>query len=99
MFAALKHVMTGLLASPNPLTVTATITVGSGPIGVAVSPDGTKAYAVNISGNSVSVINTSTNAVTATITVGSGPYGVAVSPDGTKVYAANNGSNSVSVIT
>jgi DNA-binding beta-propeller fold protein YncE len=56
MFAALKHVMTGLLAGPNPLTVTATITVGASPRAVAVSPDGTKAYVANQSATSVSVI-------------------------------------------
>ena len=37
--------------------VTATITVGSGPRGVAVSPDGTKAYVVNRLSNNVSVID------------------------------------------
>ena len=37
-------------------TVTATITVGSGPISVAVSPDGTRAYTANLSANTVSVI-------------------------------------------
>ena len=30
-------------------TVIATITVGSGPAGVAVSPDGTRAYVTNLS--------------------------------------------------
>ena len=50
--------------------VTATITVGTGPRGVAVSPDGTKAYVANGSADTVSVINTTTNAVDATITVG-----------------------------
>ncbi|MDA7843932.1 beta-propeller fold lactonase family protein, partial [Pontimonas sp.] len=78
--------------------VTATITVGSGPRGVAVSPDGTKAYVANWAIGTVSVINTTTNAVDATITVGSNPSGVASSPDGTKVYVTNYNDGTVSVI-
>ena len=52
-------------------TVTATITVGTDPYGVSVSPDGSKVYVANYSSNTVSVINTATNTVSATITVGS----------------------------
>ena len=70
-------------------TVSATITVGSDPNGVSVSPDGSKVYVANEGANTVSVINTATNTVTATITVGTNPYGISVSPDGSKVYVAN----------
>ena len=38
------------------------------PSGVAVSPDGSKVYVTNVGTNTVSVIDTATNAVTATIT-------------------------------
>jgi|GEM_PF-2192927 len=69
--------------------IAGTITVGSNPFGVAVSPDGTKVYVTNYGSNSVSVIGTATNTVTATITVGSQPMGIAVTPDGTKVYVVN----------
>ncbi|MHB8101362.1 MAG: PKD domain-containing protein [Methanosarcina sp.] len=79
-------------------TVTATIPVGSNPIGVAVSPDGTKVYAANYYGKTVSVIDTATNTVIATVNVGSSPNGIAVSPDGTKVYVTNFHSVTVSVI-
>ena len=79
-------------------TVTATVNVGSGPVGVAVTPDGTKVYVANGGSNNVSVIDTVTNTVTATVNVGSIPRGVATSPDGTKVYVANYGGNTVSVI-
>ena len=78
--------------------VTATITVSTGPRGVAVSPDGTKAYVTNFTTNNVSVINTTTNAVDATITVGTAPFGVAFSPDGSKVYVTNYTDSTVSVI-
>jgi YVTN family beta-propeller protein len=79
-------------------TVTATIAVGSSPIGVAVSPAGNKVYVANGGSNTMSVIAAATNKVTATIPVGSAPEGVAVSPDGTKVYVTNEVDNSVSVI-
>ena len=78
--------------------VTATITVGSKPRGVAVSPDGTTAYVANSFSNTVSVINTTTNTVTTTITVGTLPRGVAVSPDGTTLYVTNWDDADVSVI-
>ena len=79
-------------------TVIATVPVGSGPSGVAVSPDGTTAYVASGDGNTVSVINTAMNAVIATITVGSGPFGLAVTPDGSRVYVADSGDSSVSVV-
>jgi YVTN family beta-propeller protein len=79
-------------------TVVATIPVGTFPIAVAVTPDGTHVYVTNNGSNNVSVIRTATNAVVKTIPVGSGPYGVAVTPDGTHVYVTNLGSNNVSVI-
>jgi YVTN family beta-propeller protein len=79
-------------------TVTATIPVGTAPIGVAVTPNGAYAYVTNNEGNTVSVINTATNTVTATITGFNYPLGVAVTPDGAYAYVANSGGNSVSVI-
>jgi YVTN family beta-propeller protein len=81
-------------------TVVTTINVGTTPLGVAVSPDGTRAYVANnnLASNSVSVINTATNTVVATVNVGTSPVGVTVSPDGTRAYVANSTSNDVSVI-
>ncbi|SFC28885.1 Por secretion system C-terminal sorting domain-containing protein [Flexibacter flexilis DSM 6793] len=78
--------------------VTATISVGSTPLGVAVNPAGTRAYISNQNSNSLSVINTSTNTVMATVTVGSTPQNVVVSPDGNKVYVVNYSSGTISVI-
>src|ERR1035437_276420 len=69
--------------------ITATIQVGSQPLGVSVSLDGTKVYITNIGNNTVSVINALTNTVTATIPVGISPFGLCVTPDGSKVYVAN----------
>ncbi len=63
-------------------TVTATVTVGSLPYGVAVNTAGTLAYVTNYNGANVSVIDTGTNTVTATVNVGSAPRGVAVKTGG-----------------
>src|SRR6516162_3609299 len=87
-------------------TVTATIAVGSVPLGVAASPDGSTVYVTNFQDNTVSVIATASNKVLAVIPVGSstpppeggGPNGVAVSPDGSTVYVANFIDGTVSVI-
>jgi len=76
-----------------------TIPVGSGPVGVAVSPDGSLLYVTNAWDNTVSVISTATAAVVTTIPVGTNPCGAAVSADGTHVYVTNNDENgTVSVI-
>jgi len=78
--------------------VTATIPVGSNPIGVAINPNGTKVYVVNARSSDVSVIDTATNSVVATVRAGNFPQGIVVSPNGKKVYVTNRYSNNVSVI-
>lgn len=78
--------------------VTATISVGSNPVGVAINPDGTKVYVANAHSNDVSIIDTATNDVIATVSAGKSPQGIAVSPSGKWVYVTNLGSNTVSVI-
>jgi YVTN family beta-propeller protein len=70
---------------------------GSG-TGVAVTPDGTRLYVSNNSGDSLTVINTATNTVVGSIAVGNGPVGVTLSPDGTRAYVANQASHTVTVI-
>jgi YVTN family beta-propeller protein len=69
-----------------PMHVTATVPVGYAPWGVAVNPAGTFAYVSN--DNTVSVIDTSTNAVVAVVPVRLA-RGVAVNPAGTFVYVAS----------
>jgi YVTN family beta-propeller protein len=59
--------------------------------------DGRKVYVANTISNTVSVIDTTTNAVIATIPVGISPQGVTVTPDGSKVYVTNS-TGTVSVI-
>ena len=83
--------------STGELTATASIPVHS-PALLAVSPDGSRLYVPNEYANSVSVIDTETNAVIDDIPVGSRPVGAAVHPDGSRVYVTNFGSNTISVI-
>ena len=73
------------------------------PSGIAISPSGTYAYAVNFGASNVVIINTATNTVTNTITdsLSSGfsdPAAVAFSPSGTYAYVTNDGSNNVVII-
>jgi YVTN family beta-propeller protein len=82
----------------NPPFVTATVPVGTLPVGVAVTPDGKHVYVTNAFSNNVSVIRTAANMVVATVPVGTFPFGVAVTPDGTHAYVTNSNSNTVSVI-
>lgn len=67
--------------------VTATITVGSQPWGVAFSPDGTKAYVGNSGSDTISIIDVAARTA-ATVSGGvlnsSGAAGVAVTPNGSK---------------
>src|SRR5262249_30821174 len=72
-------------------TVIATIPVGIGQNGVAVTPDGSKVYVANVNVPFVSVIDTATNTVIATIPVGGlSPFGVAGTPDGSQVYVTDS---------
>jgi YVTN family beta-propeller protein len=79
-------------------SVVNTIQVGSGPWGVAVSPDQSQLYVSNNHGNNVSVINAASSTVVATIPVQSSPFGVAFTPDGSEAFVVNGSSNSVSII-
>jgi YVTN family beta-propeller protein len=79
-------------------TVTTTVPVGSGPIGVGVNPSTNTIYVANSGSNNVSVVDGATNALTATIPVGTSPFGVGVNPSTDTIYVANIGSGSVSVI-
>jgi YVTN family beta-propeller protein len=83
--AAADSVATTVLAIPTPNAV-------------ALSPDGSLAYTANNASNSVSVIDTATNAVTATWPVANSPLALATSPDGTRLYVLTNVDSSMAVI-
>lgn len=87
---------TGIAAAAGASLVAVAIPVGAEPHGVAVAPDGGHVYVTNISLNTVSVIDTTTNTVVTTIPVGAGPRAVAVTAR--NVYVANGVSDTVSII-
>ena len=70
--------------------MSATIPVGTDPVGVSVTPDGKHVYVTNNGDGTVSVITTATGTVSATIPVGTNPVGVSITPDGKHAYVANN---------
>jgi YVTN family beta-propeller protein len=86
------------------LAVSATVRLGraelsgGGAAGVAINPAGTRVYVANGFANTVSVIDTSTNALVATVPAGLGPDRMLFSPDGSRLFVANAFSSTVSVV-
>lgn len=74
--------------------------IGSGPVSVAVAPNGNYLYVANQFTNTVSAYSLSSGALTllpgSPYNVGTTPSAVAITPDGNFVYVANSGSNNVS---
>ena len=107
MFAAIAtaFAILSVMTLPGPAsaitpsqTAVTSITVGTNPYGVVVSPDGSSVWVTNQISETVSRVDTATNAVTSSITVGANPWGVVVSPDGSSVWVTNQGSGTVSRI-
>lgn len=69
-----------------------------GPIGVAVTPDGKRAYVGILESGTVVVIDTEKRKAIESVDVGGGPSYLAVTPNGRRVYVANQASDDVSVI-
>lgn len=89
-----------LAAAQAQLLADSLVPVGTGPIGVAITPNGNFAYVANNGAGTVSVIDTTTNppSVVATVPGLNGPIGVAITPDGNFAYVTNGSGNTVSVI-
>ncbi|HEY6003994.1 MAG TPA: beta-propeller fold lactonase family protein [Anaeromyxobacter sp.] len=72
---------------------------GSRPMGLAMSPDGTRLYVSNGRAGTVSAIDVATRKVVATAErVGARCWGIAITSDGRKLYVANGPSNDVAVL-
>jgi serine/threonine protein kinase, bacterial len=95
------------LAPTTPLTAGDPVRVTSGlgaSTGLALSPDGRRAFVVDQDHGDLAVIDTGSGKVAATVPVGAGANSVALTPDGRRAYVTDNGesddqpANSVSVV-
>ena len=71
------------------------IAVGTSPIAVAITPDGTTAYVANSDSGNVTPVATASNTARSAITLGGSPSGIAITPDGASAYVSGGfgGSN------
>jgi YVTN family beta-propeller protein len=67
------------------------IAAGEGPAGIAITPDGSKAYVTDANADTVTPINLTTLKPSAPILVGDGPQGIAITPNGARAYVADAG--------
>jgi YVTN family beta-propeller protein len=72
--------------------------VGGGPLGLALTPDGTYLYVALYDAGQVAIYQTSDRSQVKTIDVGNGPWGVAIGSDGAYVYVTNSLDDTVTVI-
>ena len=68
------------------------------PVGLTLSPDGTKAYVALGQAAHVAEVDVATRKVTGYILVGKRPWGVRVSSDGRRLWVANGMSDDVTVV-
>lgn len=80
--------------------VIGTFPVESGPIGIAITPDGKFAYVANNTDKTVSVINTSNGSTITNISLlmSADPQYVAITPDGKYAYVTSSSDNTVYII-
>ncbi|MCO1602093.1 YncE family protein [Desulfosporosinus nitroreducens] len=93
--------VTVINTATNTILTTIPLPAGSGPIGIAITPDGSRAYVTNFANDTVTVINTATNTILTTILVlpaGSASNGIAITPDGLRAYVTNLVNSTVTVI-
>ncbi len=76
----------------------ATIPVAGKPAGIAMAPDGSRAYVTCPDGKALAVIDAAARREVARIDLGGGPLGVAVHPSGSPVYVADSFGNRVQVV-
>src|SRR5919206_160513 len=76
----------------------ATVSVGEGPIGIAVNPNTNMIFVVNQISNTTSVIDGKTNAVIKNIQTGMNPASIAVNPNTNMIYITNFHSDTIYII-
>ena len=88
----------GVLSVLDPLTLseTATIPIGTQPLGMVISPDDSRVYVA--AADAFSAVDVKTNRVVDSLPSGIDPTGIAASRDGRVLYTANQASGSVAVI-
>lgn len=64
---------------------------------IAITPDGTRAYATNSLTNTVTALDLQNVEAIGTFSVGLEPVAISILPDGTRAYIANHGGDDVSV--
>jgi uncharacterized repeat protein (TIGR01451 family) len=84
------------IINPDTNTPAGSITLNAPAYDIAFSPDGTRAYAVNFTTDSIAVIDTATNQVISNVVV-TGPVRAEVSPDSGRLYVTTS-NDSVAVI-
>jgi DNA-binding beta-propeller fold protein YncE len=87
----------------NPPAVTATLTLGTSPAGLAISPDGKWALVANRGDGTISVLSIDGKdvKVTDTVTVGAATdqlSAVAIAPDGKRALAVKSAANKIAVL-
>ena len=78
--------------------VAKTVSVGSHPAHMVLTPDGRYAYVTNGGDGTVSVVDVQSGRLAATVKVGESPHGIRISPDGREAYVANLKGGTVSII-
>jgi len=74
------------------------IPTGEDPEGIAITPNGKRAFVVNFVGNSVTMIETATRTPLTTLPLPSNGERIAISPDGKTAYATSESKEKVVVI-
>ena len=78
-------------------TVVSTVTVGTGPVSVAVDLASGRIFVANSFDDTVSVIDPETLEVVRTLCSGGRPWDISLDTETARMYVANAGSDSVSV--
>jgi YVTN family beta-propeller protein len=88
-----------MVIDTSSFNVVKTIAMGERPVGIAVLPNGEKAYVAHGGSNDVRVIDVKTDTVTKIIPIeGERVWWAALTPDGKKLYVTAGRSHTVAVI-